>query len=114
MVCGGVSPLFRWSFLNDGQVRGDLEIHQQLSLILELEKTDNENSGKSLFEKIVVFFAQDLTLVIEFQCASCQLIGFLIAHGEKIPGVILNQGELLVPEFGLFHVVLVIEGPEGR
>jgi hypothetical protein len=52
-------------FFDDGEVGGDLQVHNQLELVFYLEKADGYDGGEGFLHRGVVFFAEGHAFLVE-------------------------------------------------
>ena len=77
-----------------GRLAGDLEIHDQLELVFDLEEADGYDGGEGFFHSGVIFFAEGHALFVELHDLLGQLVGFGVGHGGEIVGVVGDDGQL--------------------
>src|SRR5215469_13510764 len=103
---------FLFGSFNDGQIRSNLQIDEQLNLVFHLKEAHHENRRQRLFHEIVVLSAKGHPLIVEGHHSLCQLVSLLVRHGQKIGRVLLDNGELFVAEFIEIGLIIVVNGPE--
>ena len=97
---------------NNGQIRSNLQIDEQLNLVFHLKEAHHENRRQRLFHEIVVLAAKGHPLIVEGHHSLCQFVSLFVRHGQKIGRVLLNDGELFVAEFIEIGLIIVINGSE--
>src|SRR6516164_794564 len=71
---------FLLSSFNDGQIRSNLQIDEQLNLVFHLKEAHHENRRQRLFHEIVVLAAKGHPLIVEGHHSLCQLVSLFVRH----------------------------------